>query len=251
MIVEGDEITIDLTGSNPEVPTGYNVPFEGSLLVSCYYAVRTILLDEVDVPRARAAERRRLPAGEGDRAEGDDLQPDLPARVLLALLPDPARGRQRQPRAGRGAAGEGHGRQLRRDPLLRLRRLRRVAGRVLALPRGERGLLRRPLRQGRDGLGRQPDGEHAQQPDRGARHALPDALRPVRAAAGAGRARASGAAASGSSAATASSSTGPTRARATARPTRRRGVFGGWDGLVASCRKNPDTPREEVAARRR
>jgi N-methylhydantoinase B/oxoprolinase/acetone carboxylase alpha subunit len=25
-----------------------------------------------------------------------------------------------------------------------------------------------------------------------------------------------------------------------------RGVFGGWDGLVASCRKNPDTPREEA-----
>ena len=24
-----------------------------------------------------------------------------------------------------------------------------------------------------------------------------------------------------------------------------RGVFGGWDGLVASCRKNPDTPREQ------
>src|SRR5438067_12516183 len=23
------------------------------------------------------------------------------------------------------------------------------------------------------------------------------------------------------------------------------GVFGGWDGLVASCRKNPDTPRQE------
>jgi len=50
VIVEGDEITIDLTGSNPEVPTGYNVPFEGSLLVSCYYAVRTILLDEVMFP---------------------------------------------------------------------------------------------------------------------------------------------------------------------------------------------------------
>ena len=50
MIVEGDEITIDLTGSNPEVPTGFNVPFEGSLLVSCYYAVRTILLDEVTFP---------------------------------------------------------------------------------------------------------------------------------------------------------------------------------------------------------
>ena len=25
-----------------------------------------------------------------------------------------------------------------------------------------------------------------------------------------------------------------------------RGVFGGWDGLVASCRKNPDTGREEA-----
>jgi N-methylhydantoinase B/oxoprolinase/acetone carboxylase alpha subunit len=48
--VEGDEITIDLTGSNAEVPTGYNVPFEGSLLVSAYYAVRTILLDEVTFP---------------------------------------------------------------------------------------------------------------------------------------------------------------------------------------------------------
>src|SRR6266568_3779637 len=34
VVVEGDEITIDLTGSHPEVPTGYNVPFEGSLLVS-------------------------------------------------------------------------------------------------------------------------------------------------------------------------------------------------------------------------
>ena len=56
------------------------------------------------VPRARAPERRRLPAGERDRPEGDDLQPELPARVLLALLPDPARGRQRQPRArGRAA----------------------------------------------------------------------------------------------------------------------------------------------------
>lgn len=50
VVVEGDEITIDLTGSNPEVPTGFNVPFEGSLLVGAYYAVRTILLDEVMFP---------------------------------------------------------------------------------------------------------------------------------------------------------------------------------------------------------
>ena len=142
-----------------------------------------------DVPRARAAERRCLPAGQGDRAQGDDLQPDLPARVLLALLPDPARRRQHQPRARRRAPGQGHGRQLGRHPLLRLCRLRRGGGGVLALPRGERGRVRRPVRQGRDGLGRQPDGEHAQQPDRGAGHALPDAVRPVRAAPGACGAR--------------------------------------------------------------
>jgi N-methylhydantoinase B len=48
--VKGDSITIDLTGSHPEVPTGYNVPFEGSLLVSAYYAVRTVLLDEITFP---------------------------------------------------------------------------------------------------------------------------------------------------------------------------------------------------------
>jgi len=50
VVVEGDGVTIDLTGSNAEVPTGYNVPFEGSLLVGAYYAVRTILLDETTFP---------------------------------------------------------------------------------------------------------------------------------------------------------------------------------------------------------
>jgi N-methylhydantoinase B len=50
VIVEGDSVTIDLTGSNAEVPTGFNVPFEGSLLVGAYYAIRTILLDEVVFP---------------------------------------------------------------------------------------------------------------------------------------------------------------------------------------------------------
>ena len=71
-----------------------------------------------DLPRARAAERRRLPAGHGDRAEGDDLQPELPARVLLALLPGPAGRRQHDPRALGPDAGAGHRRQLGRHPLL-------------------------------------------------------------------------------------------------------------------------------------
>jgi N-methylhydantoinase B/oxoprolinase/acetone carboxylase alpha subunit len=42
----GTDITIDLTGSADEVETGYNVPFEGSLQVACYYIIRTLLLDE-------------------------------------------------------------------------------------------------------------------------------------------------------------------------------------------------------------
>ena len=42
----GDAVTIDLTGSADEVETGFNVPFEGSLKVACYYAVRTLLLDQ-------------------------------------------------------------------------------------------------------------------------------------------------------------------------------------------------------------
>ena len=43
----GDSILIDLTGSADEVETAYNVPFEGSLQVACYYIVRTLLLDQV------------------------------------------------------------------------------------------------------------------------------------------------------------------------------------------------------------
>jgi N-methylhydantoinase B/oxoprolinase/acetone carboxylase alpha subunit len=58
VVVEGDEITIDLTGSNPEVPTGYNVPYEGTLLVAAYFVVRTLLLDEATFPE-------RVPQNDG------------------------------------------------------------------------------------------------------------------------------------------------------------------------------------------
>jgi N-methylhydantoinase B/oxoprolinase/acetone carboxylase alpha subunit len=50
VIVEGDQITIDVSGSNEEVPTGYNVPLEGSLLVAAYFVIRTLLLDEATFP---------------------------------------------------------------------------------------------------------------------------------------------------------------------------------------------------------
>jgi N-methylhydantoinase B len=46
--IKGDGITIDLTGSADEVETGFNVPFEGSLKVACFYAIRTLLLDQAE-----------------------------------------------------------------------------------------------------------------------------------------------------------------------------------------------------------
>ncbi len=50
VIVSGDEITYDLTGSSDEVPTGYNVPFEGSTVSAFTFITRMIFLDEVAYP---------------------------------------------------------------------------------------------------------------------------------------------------------------------------------------------------------
>ena len=245
VIVEGDEITIDLTGSNPEVPTGYNVPFEGSLLVSCYYAVRTILLDETTFPE-------HVPQNDGVfrpvkviAPKGIDLQPDLPEGVLLALLPDPAGGRQRQPRARRRVAGQGHRRQLGGHPLLRLRRLRRLDRRVLVVPRGQRGLLRRPS--GKDAMDsvdnlmantrNNPIEELDMRfPMRCDQYELrPEPAAPGRWRGGVGIIRRNRFLVDGTYSCEGDRQTDPPR-----------GVFGGWDGLVASCRKNPDTRRQEV-----
>lgn len=44
--IKGDSITIDLTGSNSEVPTAYNSSFEGCTKTAANYMVRTIFLDE-------------------------------------------------------------------------------------------------------------------------------------------------------------------------------------------------------------
>ena len=45
----GNSLTVDLSGSADEVETGFNVPFEGSLKVACYYAIRTLLLDQAEI----------------------------------------------------------------------------------------------------------------------------------------------------------------------------------------------------------
>lgn len=43
--IKGDSAEVDLTGSSKQVPTGFNVPFEGSTKVACYFAFRALLLD--------------------------------------------------------------------------------------------------------------------------------------------------------------------------------------------------------------
>ncbi|TAN35030.1 hydantoinase B/oxoprolinase family protein [bacterium] len=44
--IQGSELTVDLTGSAPEAATAVNCPFEGSVLPTANFAVRTLLLDE-------------------------------------------------------------------------------------------------------------------------------------------------------------------------------------------------------------
>lgn len=43
--VTGDDVEVDLTGSADQVSTAFNVPFEGSTKVACFFAFRALLLD--------------------------------------------------------------------------------------------------------------------------------------------------------------------------------------------------------------
>ena len=46
VVVKGSDILIDLSGSNEQVTTGFNCPFEGSVLPTANFAVRSCLLPE-------------------------------------------------------------------------------------------------------------------------------------------------------------------------------------------------------------
>ncbi|GAB3680638.1 hydantoinase B/oxoprolinase family protein [Saccharopolyspora tripterygii] len=50
VIVSGDEITYDLTGSSPQVPTAYNCPYEGTTVSAFAFITRMIFLDEAVHP---------------------------------------------------------------------------------------------------------------------------------------------------------------------------------------------------------
>ena len=46
VVVRGSDICVDLSGSTPQTTTGFNCPFEGSVLPAVNFAVRALLLDE-------------------------------------------------------------------------------------------------------------------------------------------------------------------------------------------------------------
>ena len=50
VLIAGDQITFDLTGSSEEVPTGYNCPFEGTTVSAFTFIARMIFLDEAAFP---------------------------------------------------------------------------------------------------------------------------------------------------------------------------------------------------------
>ena len=85
--VRGDGVEVDLTGSSPQVPTAFNVPFEGSTKVACFFAFRALLLDTY-------THAEYIPQNEGSfrpvkvtAPPGCDLQPDRSGRGGGALLP--------------------------------------------------------------------------------------------------------------------------------------------------------------------
>lgn len=77
--VAGDNITVDLTGSAPQTPTAYNVPFEGSTKVAAFAAFRKLLLDT-------ATSETRVPSNQGSfrpieviAPKGTIFNPEAPA----------------------------------------------------------------------------------------------------------------------------------------------------------------------------
>ncbi len=103
--VKGDGVTVDLTGSADQVPTGFNVPFEGSTKVACYCAFRALLLDaetaEVPIPSNQGSFRPieviapkgsifnpEFPAAAEARFTQCNMMIDLIIKALSPVVPD-------------------------------------------------------------------------------------------------------------------------------------------------------------------
>ena len=77
--VKGDTIEIDLTGSSDQVPTGFNVPFEGSTKVACFCAVRSIFLDAATTGVPIPTNQGSFRPVEVTAPKGSIFNPEFPA----------------------------------------------------------------------------------------------------------------------------------------------------------------------------
>lgn len=79
VIVEGDEITYDLTGSSPQVPTAYNCPFEGTTVSAFTFITRMMFLDEAAHPVFVPQNQGMLKPVKVIAPEGTIFNPTYPA----------------------------------------------------------------------------------------------------------------------------------------------------------------------------
>lgn len=103
--VAGNGVTVDLTGSADQVPTGFNVPFDGSTKVAAFCAFRALLLDaetmDVKVPSNQGSFRPitviapegsmfnpKFPAAAEARFTQCNMMIDLIIKALAPVLPD-------------------------------------------------------------------------------------------------------------------------------------------------------------------
>lgn len=82
VIVEGDEITYDLTGSSPQVTTAYNCPFEGTTVSAFTFITRMMFLDEVAHPVFVPQNQGMLKPVKVIAPEGTIFNPTYPAACM-------------------------------------------------------------------------------------------------------------------------------------------------------------------------
>lgn len=105
VIIEGDQITYDLTGSSSQVPTAYNCPFEGTTESAFAFITRMMFLDEATHPLFVPQNEGMLKPVKVIAPEGSIFNPtyptscfarfpqvqratDLALRALAPVLPD-------------------------------------------------------------------------------------------------------------------------------------------------------------------
>ena len=82
VIIEGSDITYDLTGSSPQVPTAYNCPFEGTTVSAFTFITRMMFLDEVAHPVFVPQNQGMLKPVKVIAPEGTIFNPTYPAACM-------------------------------------------------------------------------------------------------------------------------------------------------------------------------